>query len=70
MLNAPHFIWDIMVVLLSLSWLDVDVDLGFAIFFFVLLCIFLLVSVVRCAQIVLDPYSAVSLSIYDQEQEE
>ncbi|XP_062847652.1 cortexin domain-containing 1 protein-like [Trichomycterus rosablanca] len=59
-----------MVVPLSRSWVDVDVDLGFAIFFFVLLCVFLLVSMVRCAQIVLDPYSAVSLSTYEQEQDE
>ncbi|XP_058257876.1 cortexin domain-containing 1 protein-like [Hemibagrus wyckioides] len=51
------------------SWLDVDVDLGFAIFFFFLLCVFLLVSIVRCSQIVLDPYSAVSISIYQEEQE-
>lgn len=54
---------------LAESRLDVDVDLGFAIFFFFLLCVFLLVSVVRCSQIVLDPYSAVSISIYQEEQE-
>ncbi|TSL82559.1 Cortexin-2 [Bagarius yarrelli] len=51
------------------SWLDVDVDLGFAVFFFILLCMFLLASIVRCFQIVLDPYSAVSISIYQEEQE-
>uniref|UniRef100_A0A3P8UQC8 Uncharacterized protein n=1 Tax=Cynoglossus semilaevis TaxID=244447 RepID=A0A3P8UQC8_CYNSE len=41
--------------------LDVDVDLGFAIFFFISLCLFLCLFIVRCAQLVLDPYSAVSL---------
>lgn len=54
---------------LANPWLDADVDLGFALFFFLLLCVFLLVSIVRCSQIVLDPYSAVSLSIYQEEQE-
>lgn len=54
---------------LAESWLDVDVDLGFALFFFFLLCVFLLVSIVRCSQIVLDPYSAISISIYQEEQD-
>ncbi|XP_047216801.1 cortexin domain-containing 1-like [Girardinichthys multiradiatus] len=49
---------------------EVDVDLGFALFFFLLLCFFLLVTIVRCAQLVLDPYSAVSVSTYMEEQEE
>ncbi|KAK1794752.1 hypothetical protein P4O66_009958 [Electrophorus voltai] len=38
------------------SRLDLDVDLGFALFFFFLLCLFLLGTIVRCAQLVLDPY--------------
>ncbi|KAK2855389.1 hypothetical protein Q7C36_007258 [Tachysurus vachellii] len=59
-----------MAVLPAESWLEVDVDLGFAIFFFLLLCVLLLFSIVRCIQIVLDPYSAVSISIYQEEQEE
>ncbi|XP_056458344.1 cortexin domain-containing 1 protein-like [Gadus macrocephalus] len=50
--------------------MDIDVDLGFALFFFFLLCFFLLVSIVRCAQMVLDPYSAISTSIYQEEQSE
>ncbi|XP_041843448.1 cortexin domain-containing 1-like [Melanotaenia boesemani] len=50
--------------------LDVDVDLGFALFFFFLLCFFLLITIIRCAQLVLDPYSAVSASAYQEEQTE
>lgn len=48
---------------------DVDVDLGFAFFFFFLLCFFLLVTIVRCAQMVLDPYSAISVSVYQEEDQ-
>ncbi|XP_050986359.1 cortexin domain-containing 1 [Labeo rohita] len=55
---------------LPVSRLDVDVDLGFALVFLVLLCLFLLVTVVRCAQMVLDPYSAISVSTYQEEQVE
>ncbi|KAG9355350.1 hypothetical protein JZ751_000188 [Albula glossodonta] len=51
-----------------LSWLEVDVDLGFALFFLFLLCFFLLVTIVRCAQMVKDPYSAISTSTYQEEQ--
>lgn len=45
---------------------NVDVDRGFALFFLFLLCMFLLVTMVRCAQIVLDPYSAVTVSTYEE----
>ncbi|XP_039661241.1 cortexin domain-containing 1-like [Perca fluviatilis] len=55
---------------LPVSRLDVDVDLGFAFFFFFLLCFFLLVTIVRCAQMVLDPYSNISVTTYQEEQEE
>ncbi|XP_076135755.1 cortexin domain-containing 1 protein [Alosa pseudoharengus] len=48
--------------------LEVDVDLGFALFFFFLLCLFLLGTMVRCAQMVLNPYSAISVSTYQEEQ--
>ena len=51
------------------SRLDVDVDLGFALFFFFLLCFFLLVTIVRCAQMVLDPYSSISVSTYQEEDQ-
>ncbi|TNN59952.1 hypothetical protein EYF80_029794 [Liparis tanakae] len=47
---------------------EVDVDLGFAIFFLFLLFFFLLVTVVRCAQTVLDPYGSISTSTYQEEQ--
>ncbi|XP_043073711.1 cortexin domain-containing 1-like [Puntigrus tetrazona] len=50
------------------SWLEIDVDLGFALFFLLLLCLFLLVTVVRCAQTVVDPYGAISTSTYQEEQ--
>lgn len=50
--------------------LEVDVDLGFALFFFFLLCFFLLVTIVRCAQMVLDPYSAVSVTTHQEEETE
>lgn len=53
-----------------LKGFEIDVDLGFALFFFSLLCFFLLVTIVRCAYLVLDPYSAVSVSTYMEEQEE
>ncbi|XP_070292295.1 cortexin domain-containing 1 protein [Salvelinus sp. IW2-2015] len=52
----------------SLSKLEVDVDLGFALFFDALLCFFLLLTVVRCAQTVVDPYGAISTSTYQEEQ--
>ncbi|KAJ8335051.1 hypothetical protein SKAU_G00406900 [Synaphobranchus kaupii] len=51
-----------------LSRLEVDVDLGFALFFFSLLCFFLLVTMVRCAQMVKDPYGSISTSTYQEEQ--
>ncbi|KAM7383403.1 hypothetical protein PAMP_003059 [Pampus punctatissimus] len=55
---------------LPVSRLDLDVDLGFALFFFILLCFFLLVTIVRCAQMVLDPYSSISVNTYQEEQME
>lgn len=47
---------------------EVDVDLGFALFFLFLLCFFLLVTVMRCAQTVVDPYGSISTSTYQEEQ--
>ncbi|XP_051262306.1 cortexin domain containing 2-like [Dicentrarchus labrax] len=49
---------------------EVDVDLGFALFFFSLLCLFLLGAIVRCAQLVLDPYSAISVTTHQEEEPE
>lgn len=48
--------------------LEVDVDLGFALFFLFLLCFFLLVTVMKCAQTVVDPYGSISTSTYQEEQ--
>lgn len=45
-----------------------EVDLGFALFFLALLCFFLLLTVVRCSQTVVDPYGAISTSTYQEEQ--
>jgi hypothetical protein len=45
-----------------------EVDLGFALFFLALLFFFLLLTVVRCAQTVVDPYGAISTSTYQEEQ--
>ncbi|KAG7272395.1 hypothetical protein CRUP_035590 [Coryphaenoides rupestris] len=56
--------------ILPTAGLEIDVDLGFALFFFSLMCLFLLVSIVRCAKMVLDPYSAVSTSVYQEQQSE
>lgn len=48
---------------------EVDVDLGFALFFFFSLCVFLFVTIVRCVQMVLDPYSAISVTTHQDEDE-
>ena len=53
---------------LPLTRFEVDVDLGFALFFLILLCVFLLATIVRCAQTVMDPYGALSTSTYQEEQ--
>lgn len=53
---------------LPMPQLDVDVDLGFALFFLALLCLFLLATMVRCAQMVLDPYSTISAFTYQEEE--
>ncbi|XP_068071340.1 cortexin domain-containing 1 protein-like [Danio rerio] len=50
------------------AWVEVDVDLGFALFFLFLLCLFLFGTIVRCAQTVVDPYGAISTSTYQEEQ--
>ncbi|XP_036819667.1 cortexin domain containing 2-like [Oncorhynchus mykiss] len=50
--------------------MEVDVDLGFALFFVFLLCSFLLFTIVRCAQMVLNPYSAISVAAYQNTEEQ
>ncbi|NXE84690.1 CTXD1 protein, partial [Cochlearius cochlearius] len=46
----------------------VDVDKGFATAFVVLMCLFLLAVTVRCARLVLDPYTAIPTSTWEEEQ--
>ncbi|NXX62792.1 CTXD1 protein, partial [Scopus umbretta] len=48
--------------------LAVDVDKGFAMAFVVLMCLFLLVMMVRCAKLIVDPYSAIPTSTWEEEQ--
>ena len=55
---------------LPVSGFDIDVDLGFALFFVFLLCSFLLVTIVRCAQMVLNPYRSISVSSYQQDPDD
>ncbi|TSO05397.1 hypothetical protein Baya_9520 [Bagarius yarrelli] len=50
------------------AWFEIDVDLGFALFFLFLLCLFLVFTVVRCAQTVIDPYGSIPTSTYQEEQ--
>ncbi|NWR59136.1 CTXD1 protein, partial [Bucorvus abyssinicus] len=45
----------------------VDVDKGFAVAFVVLLGLFLLAMVVRCARLLVDPYSAIPTSTWEEE---
>ncbi|NXX19416.1 CTXD1 protein, partial [Podargus strigoides] len=46
----------------------VDVDKGLAMAFVVLMCLFLLAMVVRCAKLIMDPYSAIPTSTWEEEQ--
>ncbi|KAJ8005065.1 hypothetical protein DPEC_G00142790 [Dallia pectoralis] len=48
---------------------EVDVDLGFALFFVFILCSFLLFTIVRCARLVLDPYRSISVALYQEEEQ-
>lgn len=45
----------------------VDLDKGFAVAFVVLLGLFLLAMVVRCARLLVDPYSAIPTSTWEEE---
>ncbi|XP_077432862.1 cortexin domain-containing 1 protein-like [Vanacampus margaritifer] len=53
--------------LVPVTRMNMDVDQGFALFFFLLLCLFLLVTIVRCVHMVLDPYSTISVNMYQEE---
>uniref|UniRef100_A0A8C8RTJ4 CTXD1 protein n=1 Tax=Pelusios castaneus TaxID=367368 RepID=A0A8C8RTJ4_9SAUR len=45
----------------------VDVDKGFAIGFVVLMCFFLMAMIVRCTKLIVDPYSAIPTSTWEEE---
>ncbi|NXP43453.1 CTXD1 protein, partial [Heliornis fulica] len=45
----------------------IDVDKGFAVAFVVLMCLFLLAMMVRCARLIVDPYSAIPTSTWEEE---
>uniref|UniRef100_A0A8C4UTZ5 CTXD1 protein n=1 Tax=Falco tinnunculus TaxID=100819 RepID=A0A8C4UTZ5_FALTI len=45
----------------------VDVDKGFAMAFVVLMCLFLLAMMVRCAKLIMDPYSAIPTSTWEED---
>ncbi|XP_074046467.1 cortexin domain containing 2 [Macrotis lagotis] len=47
---------------------NIDVDKGFAIGFVVLICLFLIVMIVRCAKVVKDPYKAIPTSNWQEEE--
>ncbi|XP_032305077.1 cortexin domain-containing 1-like [Coturnix japonica] len=53
---------------LTAAPMDIDVDQGFAIAFVVLTCLFLLAVMVRCAKLIIDPYSAIPTSTWEEEQ--
>ncbi|XP_052521102.1 cortexin domain containing 2 [Tympanuchus pallidicinctus] len=53
---------------LSAARMAIDVDQGFAIAFVVLTCLFLLAVMVRCAKLIIDPYSAIPTSTWEEEQ--
>ncbi|NXN94850.1 CTXD1 protein, partial [Rhinopomastus cyanomelas] len=44
-----------------------DLDKGFAVAFVVLLGLFLLAMAVRCARLIVDPYSAIPTSTWEEE---
>ncbi|NWU96686.1 CTXD1 protein, partial [Upupa epops] len=47
--------------------LPMDVDKGFAVAFVVLLGLFLLGMAVHCARLIVDPYSAIPTSTWEEE---
>ncbi|XP_030397785.1 cortexin domain-containing 1-like [Gopherus evgoodei] len=46
----------------------VDVDKGVAIGFVILMCFFLMAMIVRCAKLIMDPYSAIPTSTWEEQQ--
>ncbi|XP_023408619.2 cortexin domain-containing 1 protein [Loxodonta africana] len=46
---------------------SVDVDKGLALACFVFLCLFLIVMIIRCAKVIMDPYSAIPTSTWEEQ---
>ncbi|XP_044305093.1 cortexin domain containing 2 [Varanus komodoensis] len=46
----------------------VDVDKGICIGFLSLMCFFLMLMMVRCAKLIVDPYTAIPTSTWEEEQ--
>lgn len=44
-----------------------DVDKGICLAFLSLMCLFLLVMMVRCAKLIVDPYTAIPTSTWEEE---
>uniref|UniRef100_A0A8C7A000 Cortexin domain containing 1 n=1 Tax=Nothoprocta perdicaria TaxID=30464 RepID=A0A8C7A000_NOTPE len=44
----------------------VDVDKGLTLACFVFLCLFLIVMIIRCAKVIMDPYSAIPTSTWEE----
>uniref|UniRef100_A0A803TH03 Cortexin domain containing 1 n=1 Tax=Anolis carolinensis TaxID=28377 RepID=A0A803TH03_ANOCA len=45
-----------------------DVDKGICVGFLSLMCFFLLIMMVRCAKLIVDPYTAIPTSTWEEEQ--
>ncbi|XP_061413789.1 cortexin domain-containing 1 protein-like [Lethenteron reissneri] len=46
----------------------IDLDKGLAFAFLSLLCLFLLIMIVKCVKVVLDPYSEMSTSSWEEQR--
>uniref|UniRef100_A0A8C4JI83 Cortexin domain containing 1 n=1 Tax=Dromaius novaehollandiae TaxID=8790 RepID=A0A8C4JI83_DRONO len=46
----------------------VDVDKGLTLACFVFLCLFLIVMIIRCAKVIMDPYSAIPTSTWEEQE--
>ncbi|XP_030434100.1 cortexin domain-containing 1 [Gopherus evgoodei] len=45
----------------------IDVDKGLTLGCFVVLCLFLIVMIIRCAKVIMDPYSAIPTSTWEEQ---
>uniref|UniRef100_A0A4W3H4R1 Cortexin domain containing 1 n=1 Tax=Callorhinchus milii TaxID=7868 RepID=A0A4W3H4R1_CALMI len=45
----------------------VDVDKGLTLAGFVFLCLFLIVMIIRCAKVIMDPYKAIPTSTWEEQ---